>query len=203
MPPEWTFVVATSGVRAEKAGAALDRYNRLSRGTAVLKTLWNASKHPAVASLAAALESGPDAEAQLRELIERSNDQDFDREALARRLTHFVREDGRVPDAAAAFSARDIVRVAELTAASQFEADMLLGNQIDETRALVATALDTGATAASAFGAGFGGSVWALVPSGDADRFGESWVASYRARCPRVGPVENFVAAPGPARLAL
>jgi len=39
-----------------------------------------------------------------------------------------------------------------------------LGNQIPQTIFLAKTARQLGAVAASAFGAGFGGSVWALVP---------------------------------------
>ena len=204
MPLGWTFVVATSGVLADKAGAALERYNRLSRATAVLKALWHqAHEHPAVASLAAALDSLPDAESRLRELIDWSDHSEFDRDALSRRLTHFVREDGRVPDAAQAFSAADPSRLATLAAASQFEADTLLGNQIDETRVLVRAALESGAIAASSFGAGFGGSVWALVHTAGAERLGQAWVEAYRARCPQAGRVESFVAAPGPASLTI
>jgi galactokinase len=204
MPAQWTFVVATSGVRADKAGAALERYNRLSRGTAVLKALWHqAGDLPAVASLAAALDSIPEAELRLRALIDRSNDSEFDRDALARRLAHFVREDGRVPDAAKAFAVGDAARLTGLAAASQAEADALLGNQIDETRILVRIALDAGAIAASSFGAGFGGSVWALVWVGDADRLAHDWLAAYRARCPGLELADAFVAAPGPSRVAL
>ncbi len=49
---------------------------------------------------------------------------------------------------------------------SQEAAERWLGNQIPETIALARLARHVGATAASAFGAGFGGSVWALVPGG-------------------------------------
>lgn len=204
MPADWTFVVATSGVLADKTGAALDRYNRLSRGTATLKALWHqAGEHPGAASLAAALDSLPDAESRLRELIDRSNDPEFDRDSLSRRLTHFMREDGRVPDAGQAFAARDASRLARLAAASQFEADTLLGNQIEETRVLVRAALESGAIAASSFGAGFGGSAWALVPAVDANRLARDWLAAYRARCPNLESAEAFVAAPGPSRIVL
>ena len=46
---------------------------------------------------------------------------------------------------------------------------MLLGNQVPETIALARAALAHGAFAACSFGAGFGGSVWALV-EGDGRR---------------------------------
>jgi galactokinase len=205
MPPGWTFVVATSGVPADKTGSALERYNRLSRATAVLTSLWNQSATRAstpAPTLAAVLASAPDAGERLRILIKASRNAAFDPDTLSRRLTQFISEDARVPQAAAAFAAADVAQLSTLTAASQRDADLLLGNQIDETRALVGAALDAGAAAASSFGAGFGGSVWALAPTDEAPRVGAAWVDAYRARCPHAGPVEWFVAAPGPSRLA-
>ena len=38
--------------------------------------------------------------------------------------------------------------------------------------------------ASSAFGAGFGGSVWALVEANDADTFAHDWLARYRSEFP-------------------
>ena len=54
---------------------------------------------------------------------------------------------------------------------SQLLAEKLLGNQTPETVELARSARAIGAAAASAFGAGFGGSVWALVSSSRADIF--------------------------------
>lgn len=79
------------------------------------------------------------------------------------RLEHFRAENARVAEAAEAFATGDIARIGELAAASQRDAERLLGNQVPETIALVAFALEHGAAAASSFGAGWGGSVWALV----------------------------------------
>ena len=59
------------------------------------------------------------------------------------------------------------------------EAEALLGNQVPETVALAASARQLGAAAASAFGAGFGGSVWALVPRADAEGFAAAWLERY------------------------
>ena len=55
-------------------------------------------------------------------------------------------------------------------------AERLLGNQVPETISLASTARALGAAAASAFGAGFGGSVWALVPEADAHAFASDWL---------------------------
>ena len=104
---------------------------------------------------------------------------------LMRRLDHFIREDARVPEAVEAFRAGDAARLGVLADASQLDADVLLGNQVAETIALARAARAQGAFAACSFGAGFGGSVWALV-DGDAEAFGRHWDPA------------AFVARPGP-----
>lgn len=102
------------------------------------------------------------------------------------RLRHFQNEDARVLDAADAFATVDIGRIGQLAADSQRDADLLLGNQVPETRELVAFALAEGAAAASSFGAGWGGSVWALVQAPAADAFADAWLAAYRRRHPHL-----------------
>eukprot|EP00946_MAST-07B_sp_MAST-7B-sp1_P004804 g4804.t1 len=57
------------------------------------------------------------------------------------------------------------------------------------------------ALAASAFGAGFGGSCWALVRKSDATEFRDQWLKAYEARFPpKVGGLTRdfFVMSPGP-----
>jgi len=75
----------------------------------------------------------------------------------------------------------------------------MLHNQIDETVFLVHRAREQGAAAASAFGAGFGGSVWALVRRSDGDRLVEQLMSEYRRRFPRHTSAEAFVTAAAPA----
>lgn len=118
------------------------------------------------------------------------------------RLEHFTAETARVAEAAGAFADGDAARVGALAAASQQDADRLLGNQVPETRDLVALARDHGATAASAFGAGWGGSVWALVETAPAASFLDAWLAAYRARHPHL-PASGFISPPGPGLVRL
>jgi galactokinase len=61
-------------------------------------------------------------------------------------------------------------------------AETLLGNQVPETVTLQRSARELGAVAASAFGAGFGGAVWALVPESEADAFLTQWAEGYRKK---------------------
>jgi galactokinase len=80
----------------------------------------------------------------------------------------------------------------------------LLCNQVPETIALVRTAREHGACAASAFGAGFGGSVWALVDRTDALAFLDRWQNAYRLMCPGVSARSRFfLTRPGPAVVRL
>jgi len=60
-------------------------------------------------------------------------------------------------------------------------AEQALQNQVPQTVWLAAHARDFGAAAATAFGAGFGGAVWALVTEGDADAFAASWLTAFAA----------------------
>jgi galactokinase len=73
----------------------------------------------------------------------------------------------------------DLRTFGELVDVSQANAERLLGNQTRETIALAGTARELGADAASAFGAGFGGSVWAMVPADSAERFTVAWRDRY------------------------
>jgi galactokinase len=196
MPPDWRFVIASSGARAEKTGAVRDDYNRLSRGASALLECWNAENPPA-ASLGAALDSSTDAMERLRAIIHRGAAPGWSRDALERRLRHFQEENQIVLDALRALEHVDAAALSDLSARSQANAERLLGNQIPETIALVSAARECGALAARSFGAGFGGSVWALVETECAAAFEREWVERYRREHPRSAAV-SFVAAPGP-----
>ena len=201
MPADWMFVIASSGIQADKADSVKDRYNRASNGVRALHAIWNRQSGEPAQSLAAALASGPRAAMQLEKWIE--GDETFTADALRHRLHHFLRESARAPLAAAAFRNADREALGVLSAESQRDADERLGNQIPETVTLATLAREIGAFASSSFGAGFGGSVWAAVPASDALRFGDEWVRAYAQRMPHVGKVDWFAARPGPAATEL
>jgi galactokinase len=75
----------------------------------------------------------------------------------------------------------------------------MLHNQIPETVFLARRARELGAVAASAFGAGFGGSVWALVARREAEALAARLAADYRERFPQHADLaEVFVTQAGP-----
>ena len=174
MPDDWRFVIAPSNVRAEKTGAARASYNRLAAEVQILLDLWNARETPAP-SLAHAVQIDAGATERLREIVNASGLPAGTIECLTRRLEHFVREDAIVARAPAAFANGDRVLVAELSQESQAIAESLLRNQVAETVELARAARRLGAFAARSFGAGFGGSVWALVETHEASRVAASW----------------------------
>ena len=109
-----------------------------------------------------------------------------------------------IPQASDALARGDLGRFGALVDDSQAAAERWLANQIPETIALARIARSHGAIAASAFGAGFGGSVWALVRSEDASAFIDAWRRDYLGRFPAHADLAQFfITTPGPARIRL
>jgi galactokinase len=214
VPAGWKFVIASSGVAAKKTGGARDAYNRLSSLAGALLDLWNGAEPPA-RSLHAALATSAAAPERLATLVRnrrpfdqaqgRPFDQAQGRPAgpsaadLLDRLTHFLNEDARIPAAVDALRAADRARIGTLSDDSQSDAEALLHNQVPETIALAHAARTLGAFGASSFGAGFGGSVWALVETADAVDFAARWLSDYRTRFPARDTSTVFVAPLGPS----
>jgi galactokinase len=192
LPRAWRFIVMTSGIRADKAGTVRDQYNRAAIAAQAICSAYEAQTARRFASLAAILESSPDAGARLRQGLTAE---------LMRRLDHFEAETQRVLDAVAAFDRGDEQAIGAIAAASQSDAARLLGNQVDETTRLAALARAAGAFAATSFGAGFGGSVWALAHENAAASIAAEWRRAYLLEFPSIRDVDWFITRPAPAAL--
>ncbi|HYN06977.1 MAG TPA: galactokinase family protein [Vicinamibacterales bacterium] len=197
LPHGWRFVVAASGIEADKAGSARDQYNRASRATRTLLEQLNARVGRVHPHLAAAVEAA-DAEA-LVDFVDGLEYGGY----LGARFVHFVGEDEWVPEALEAFRRADRKQLARLSQLSQEFAETLLENQIPETVELARLARANGAFAASSFGAGFGGSVWALVEADDAAGFATRWLAVYADKFPAIIGASSFVCRPAPPAMEL
>jgi galactokinase len=129
----------------------------------------------------------------------------YSSESLLRRFEQFYAETSEIiPRAGDALLRGDIAEFGALVALSQLGAENALGNQIPATISLVQTAHHLGAVAASAFGAGFGGSVWALVDSSSAESFRQQWAATYHEKFPEYTSRSDFFATrAGPAATQL
>lgn len=185
--PSHVFAIAVSGVVASKAGAVRGRYNRAARTVAQLLRAWNLNAHRHDATLGQAMRSAPDAFERLVRFAEREATAEFTAAHLVARLHQFRDEtDVYVPGASEALARGDLSAFGEFVAQSQLAAEAALENQVPETRSLVRSARQAGAVAASAFGAGFGGSVWALVPAADAEVFSARWRVAYNVAHPEI-----------------
>jgi len=185
IPAGYAFVVGASGVVAEKTGAALEHYNDVSRRLSVGLECWRKATGRNDVSMGAAMTSSANAHELIRNVLMASANTEYSAESLTERFDQFYAESSEIiPAAADALSRGDLVAFGELVARSQRGAERGLKNQIPETITLVREAREHGAVAASAFGAGFGGSVWALVDSSSAESFRRSWADAYRKTFP-------------------
>ncbi len=231
-PEGWWLAVAQSGVVAEKTGAAMGLYNRAADLAQAAAAQWRASTGREDAHLGAICQAWPAAAEQAAELFAAIKTPEtpvpfaaadgavpspaadcpaFSGDQLLRRLEHFIRESlHAVPAGMKALDDRDPVALGIAAALSQQAAEELLQNQTPETRHLVQAALAEGAAAATSFGAGFGGSAWALIhanqPGAGTDsairmeHFLDRWAKTYGHEFPRAGlSARYWQAAPGPA----
>jgi galactokinase len=198
---EWTFIVGVSGVHASKAGRVQARYNQLAHELSFLLELWHHATGRDDASLFAALHSDPAAAAALAALARAQDGGD----RLVRRLEQFrVECDELIPGVMGHLARGEIGAIGPLVDRSHALAETVLENQLPETSHLANSARELGAAAASAFGAGFGGSVWALVRASGADGFLSRWRSDYRATFPHHAARSRFFASrPGPGAAEL
>ena len=180
LPPGHLLAVAVSGVRAPKTGSALENYNRLSELAQQLAKIWRESGAGNQPHLGAVLESSSQAANQLRRAVEASALPPPRIRSLLDRLQQFESEACQIiPAVPDGWRQDELDKLASLVDRSWKLGAELLGNQTPETLHLTQQARRLGALAASPFGAGFGGSVWALVEGDRSESFLESWSADY------------------------
>lgn len=187
-PSDHTFIIASSGVVAAKTGAAREHYNRIS----LLARSAAAAASETNGPLARVIEKiGMD---ELRDRIAKTSS-DYPAGELLRRVEQFYRESFEIiPQVAHLLATGIINETGELIDASQKNAERLLGNQVKETIFLQRIARKMGAICSSAFGAGFGGSVYAVVKAAEAETFLYEWRKAYLTKFPHRSAKANFFA---------
>lgn len=201
-PEEHVFAIASSGVVAEKTGSARDKYNRASLLARAVLAEWNRATNRNDPTLAAAVAgAGPGAHASIRQVLARTANADFTSRELLDRFDQFYAESEEIlPAFSDALERKELAALGPLVDRSQSLTDTHLKNQVPETLYLARTARDLGAVAASAFGAGFGGSVWAMVPVATSAAFLSEWMRLYSQRFPDCAARATFFTTrPGPA----
>ncbi len=200
LPAEVTFVIGVSGVVASKTGLTREDYNRASQAAHAVLQVWKVASGSRAGTLAQAVAECSNVN-EMRAALRQATGVPFDATTLLHRFDQFLLESETVvPQAVEALASGDLGRFGELVDRSQQAAEVLLRNQVPETVELVRLARALGAHAASAFGAGFGGSVWALVSRAETSRFTNEWRTAYQNRFPqRMARAEFLVTAAGPA----
>ena len=182
LPADLTFVIGMSGVVAQKTAGARHAYNRAASLSATLLERWREVSGRNDATLFEAVTSAPNAHRRLREALRARRALSFATEDLEARLDQFIEETlVLIPAAFTALSSGDLAAFGRAVDRSQRCAEMGLRNQVPATIDLARLARSLGAHAASAFGAGFGGSVWAMVSRIAAEAFRAEWEREYRA----------------------
>ena len=199
-PSQWAFVIGVSGVLAHKTGATLEDYNRGPSTVQSVLARWNQATGRADVSLAGAVRhlvgdaTGEQAAADpvLQDLLGLC-EPGYER----KRIEQFLIESLVLVPAGARLIAAADPGVGEVLQRSQELADQGLRNQVPQTRLMVSLAREMGVVGASSFGAGWGGSVYALVPTDDAEDFASQWLQAYRDREQEAEHSSTIVTRPG------
>lgn len=196
-PAELMFVIAASGVTVDHAGERMEKYNRLSMLAREAIALWNRTTknndpHPAAVAKRSS--------SRFMKVLAEHRDA-----AMTKRIIQFLMEsEDIIPAAVKALQHDDLYSFGQNALRSQQVAEEMLGNQIPETIFLADYALQIGAEAASAFGGGFGGSVWALCRRENVEKFTAEWERMYTEKFPdRADTCAFYTTVPGPAAFTL
>jgi galactokinase len=124
---------------------------------------------------------------------------------LLERFKQFYFEDREIiPQTVTAWIRSDLAAIGNLIDRSHRNSRRYLRNIVEEVDFLQHSARDHGALAASGFGAGFGGSVYAIIPRRQAEGFLRQWKAGYSLRFPQAARNSVFfLSRPGGAACSL
>ena len=126
LPANWTFAIASSGVVAEKTGAAMEKYNLASQRVSRILERWRTQTGRTDATLHDALHSSLDAPDRIAGML--------DSDELRNRFDQFAAESNQiVPRAARAIAEENADDLGKLVDLSQHLAETKLGNQTPET----------------------------------------------------------------------
>lgn len=188
-PASLSFVIASSGVKARKTGDAKDAYNLASDRAKRVVVCWNENQGTRFSNMGEMVRSQNFSRSLLQSIL-------FTEEnaaSLWNRSLQFEKETGDIiPGFIRDLNSQNWSGLGGFTDESQRMADGWLGNQVPETNELVHLARQAGAYAASAFGAGFGGAVWALIDRENADTFRARWMKQYAAAFPSKSQYLDF-----------
>ena len=199
IPEDWRFIVADTGVRAEKSGAAMIAYNRRRSECeeALRKVADYASTNHITEKLA---NSYPDLLATLNAGTLVDVGEQVLKGDLLRRFRHVVMEAARVEEAVERLYSADVIGFGTLMDASHASLRTDYSVSSKELDELVAVAREGGAAGARLTGAGFGGCIVALADRWTVERVLETLVSEYFESRNLAERIDDrlFVAVPSP-----
>lgn len=199
-PGEWSMVVAFSGIRAEKTGQALEKYNLAARRAALAVEAYNRRFGTALRTLGeivARNRGSPDA--RLLQEIEHSAPEHTHLDLAGRVRVFLLEEHKYIPGAVKGLLWRDAEGFGAALTSSHRASKRYLWNIAPEIDHLQHSARSLGVAGATGFGAGFGGSIVAVLPAARADSFAQEWEEAYARRYPVAAREACFFrTAPGP-----
>jgi galactokinase len=199
LPDDVAFVVAFSGFPSPKTQAAKDAFNLLARLSAEIPRAYNATRGARYGTAGEMLEISP---AEFAEAVKGTADKETP--ALVNRYAHFHEQNTVIiPQAVKALRARDGAAFGKMVSRSHESCKRYLKNISAEIDAVVKCARECGALGASGFGAGFGGSAYAVTERRDAETFIEKWEKAYRAACAPLLPAAFFLCEPSAGATAM
>jgi len=203
---EWRMAICFSGVRAEKTGAAMEHYNLASLRASRVVEIYNrkySTRHSFLRDIAD--ENPTTARAELFARVASATQNDPEGIYLLERFKQFYFEDREIiPQTVTAWIRSDLAAIGNLIDRSHRNSRRYLRNIVEEVDFLQQSARDLGALAASGFGAGFGGSVYAIIPRRQAEGFLRQWKAGYSLRFPQAARNSVFfLSRPGGAACSL
>jgi galactokinase len=189
-PQEWALAVAFSGVRAEKTREALEKYNLASRRASLAVDAYGRSCNPGKKLRVLA-----DIEAETRSLRSTSWLKGLENATLdlQGRVRQFLLEERKTtPEALRAVAWRDLAAFGAVINESHRASRRFLRNITPEIDYLQKAAVRLGAAGATGFGAGFGGSIFAVIQADKAAEFVSGWSKEYAKRYPARAPESVF-----------
>lgn len=199
-PSNMELVIACSGIQAVKTGSAKEKYNRASIRARKAAEAYNRATGDNCRHLRdVAARVGPNGLDKALRAIRQGTAPKDEQMDLPGRFEQFFHEDQEIiPAVGDALIAGNVDAIGPLIDKSHANARKWLNNVIPETDFLYRSARQLGAVAASYFGAGFGGSVWAMVEKDAAENFRIAWNRTYSENFPeRSTKAEYFRTVPG------
>lgn len=196
-PPDLILAIAFSGVKAEKTGEAMASYNLVSQRAQWVVEHYNkyyGTEHRLLRDLINERSSLDERDLMQRvEVALEGSKEEGPEWGLFLRFRQFHAEDRHlILDVARAWIGDDLGLVGQLIDRSHNLSREMLWNIVPEIDFLQQRARELGAIAASGFGAGFGGSAYALVRQEGAEDFLEKWEAAYAERFPAARAHAHF-----------